>query len=168
MSPVKFMPEKFEGRHVLFALIAFFGLMFLANGIFVYYALGTFNGNETTDAYRKGLNYNKRIAQDDAQTARGWKPAARYDAGAGRLVVEIQNRQGRNVAGLKISAEIRRPVNNTYDQSVSLAETQAARYIAPLDLAPGRWTLSAKVFGPGGEGKPAFRFRQRFWVKESP
>jgi hypothetical protein len=31
------------GRHVLLALIGFFGLMLIANGFFVYFALATFS-----------------------------------------------------------------------------------------------------------------------------
>jgi len=162
------MPEKIEGRHALFALLSFFAVMFLANGIFVYYAIGTFNGIETTDAYRKGLNYNKRIALDAEQTARGWKQVARYDAASRQLVVEVKSRQGRNIAGLRITAEIRRPVNDSQDQLVPLLETKTARYTAPVDLAPGRWTVSVVVFAPGDTGKQAFRYRQRLWVKESP
>ena len=49
----RLFPERIEGRHVLLALLGFFGFMLLANGIFLYYAVGTFNGFETTDAYRK-------------------------------------------------------------------------------------------------------------------
>ena len=32
------------GRHVALMLAAFFGLMFAVNGVFVYFALGSFSG----------------------------------------------------------------------------------------------------------------------------
>jgi len=60
-----------EGRHVLMALIGFFGVMFLVNGIFVYFAVATFSGGDTSDPYRKGLHYNETLQAADRQAERG-------------------------------------------------------------------------------------------------
>ena len=35
-----------QGRHVLIGLLIFFGVMFVANGLLVYYAVGTFSGGD--------------------------------------------------------------------------------------------------------------------------
>jgi nitrogen fixation protein FixH len=165
MSTVRFFPERIEGRHVLFALLAFFGVMLIVNGIFLYYAVGTFNGFETADAYRKGLTYNERIASDTAQAAKGWKPVARYEAEGQKLIVEIRDRQGKGISGLNISGEVRHPVTDNQDQTVTLREIAPARYSAPLKLPPGQWIFSAKISRPG---EAAFRIKQRLWVKETP
>ena len=61
-----------EGRHVLIGLVAFFGVMLVANGIFVYYALETFAGGDTSDPYRKGMHYNETLAEAARQDERGW------------------------------------------------------------------------------------------------
>ena len=168
MNAVRLFPKRIEGRHVLIGLLAFFGVMLLANGIFLYYALGTFNGFETSQAYRKGLTYNTRIAADEIQAARGWQPVARYDDDKDRLVVEVRDRRGQSVAGLVISGEIRRPVTDAADQPVTLAEVTPARYAAPVKLAAGQWILAVEIIEPGGSKKTVFRFKQRLWVKEAP
>ena len=50
----KWFPKGIAGRHVLSALIAFFGVMFIANGFLVYYAVSTFSGGERPNPYRSG------------------------------------------------------------------------------------------------------------------
>ncbi len=165
MSAVRFFPQKIEGRHVLFALFAFFGVMFIVNGIFLYYAVGTFNGFETKDAYRRGLTYNERIATQAAQTARGWKPKAHYEAKAKKLIFELRDAQGKGVAGLTISGLVRHPVTDKQDQNVSLKESTPARYSVSLELPPGQWIFSGRATGIGGS---VFHFKQRLWVKGNP
>lgn len=60
------------GRRILIGLSAFFLSVFAANGIMVFYALSTFDGVETDDAYRKGRAYNHVLEADAAQNALGW------------------------------------------------------------------------------------------------
>ena len=163
---MKLLPQKIAGRHVLFALFAFFGVMLLVNGIFLYYAVGTFNGIETRDAYRKGLNYNERIASEAAQVLSGWKLVAQYTGERQELIVEMRDGSGRGLAGLSISGEIRRPVTDNEDQRITLHEIAPARYAAPLKLTAGQWIFSAEVSRPGASGVTAFRFKRRLWVKE--
>ncbi len=165
MSAARFFPARIEGRHVLFALFAFFGLMFIVNGIFLYYAVGTFNGFETRDAYRRGLTYNERIASEAAQTVRGWKPQVHYEAKAQTLNVHVHDKQGKGVTGLAISGLVRHPVTDKQDHEVKFHEIAPARYSAPLELPPGQWIFAGKATRPGGT---AFRFKQRLWVKVSP
>lgn len=167
MSMPRLIPECIEGRHVLLALLGFFGIMFLVNGIFLYYAVGTFNGFETRDAYRTGLNYNARIASDEAQASLGWRPLARYEGEAGRIVVEVRDTRGRAVAGLSVSGEVRRPATDKEDNTVVLAEVSPGRYEAPISLAAGRWVLSAQAF-EGGRSAATFRMKQRLWVRDGP
>ncbi len=165
MSAIRLIPEKIEGRHVLIWLLVFFGVMLLANGIFLYYAVGTFNGFETADAYRKGLTYNERIAEDTAQSVQGWQPAARYEEERGELIVTVRDAQGRGVAGLSISGEVRRPATDRDDRPVILHETAPARYAAAFELAAGQWILLARIVEPGTSGARMHRFKQRFSVK---
>ncbi len=168
MSETKRKSKELTGRHVLYGLFAFFGVMLIANGFFLYYALGTFNGFETKNAYQRGLTYNTRIAADAAQTARGWKAMAHHDGGAGELVLEVRDRSGSDLAGLTISGEVRRPATDREDQSVRFREISPARYVAPAKLGAGQWVLSVEMREPGSAGEPAFRFKKRVWVEETP
>ena len=77
------------GRHVLIALVAFFGVMLIANGIFVYFAVATFSGGDTSNAYRKGLDYNETLAAAERQAERGWHSEIAYDAKEGKLFASV-------------------------------------------------------------------------------
>ncbi|MHA1523713.1 MAG: FixH family protein [Alphaproteobacteria bacterium] len=168
MSVARLCPKKFEGRHVLFALLAFFGVTFVVNGIFLYYAVGTFNGFDTIDAYRKGVTYNERIALDVAQAALGWQPVARYDNGAQKLVVEVRDGQGRAITGLIIAGQMRRPVTDAQDRAIALRESTPGLYTVPVPLDAGQWDFSGRISQSHAPDQTAFRFKQRLWVGKSP
>ena len=80
MSGTAWFANEIRGRHVLIGMIAFFGLIFLANGIFLYYALTTFGGGDTGSPYRSGLHYNETLAEAARAAERGWKAELTYDA----------------------------------------------------------------------------------------
>ena len=61
------LTKELKGRHVLMVLCGFFVVMFVVNGIFVYFALATFSGGDTSNPYRKGLHYNEMLAADERQ-----------------------------------------------------------------------------------------------------
>lgn len=164
MSRWRLFPERLEGRHILFGLLMFFGVMFAANGVFLYYAVGTFNGFETRDAYRRGLEYNMRIASDAEQSERGWRPSVRYDAAKKSLVLDIRDKARRGVAGLGIRGEIRRPATDRQDREVELTEVAPGRYETPLELEPGQWVFMAQLSEPGS-ADISYRLKQRLWVK---
>ena len=50
--------KELTGRHVLYMILGFFGVVLLANVVFVYLAMDTFTGLATEGAYVKGLSYN--------------------------------------------------------------------------------------------------------------
>lgn len=165
MSARRFIPERIEGRHVLIALLAFFGVMLAVNGAFTYYAVKTFTGFDTRDAYRTGLRYNERIAAERLQIARGWQPVLRYERDARRLLLEVRDRNGRLVSGLTVTGRIGRPVTDAADRTLQWREIAPAQYAAMLDLAPGQWTVEARIARAGGGAEPAHRLRQRLLVR---
>ena len=62
-------PARITGRHVLFAMLAFFAVVIGVNATMITYAVGTFSGEEEADAYRKGLDYNQTLARRSAEAA---------------------------------------------------------------------------------------------------
>lgn len=111
--------ERLDGRHVLAGLIAFFAVVAFANAIFVYFALTTFGGIDTEDAYRRGLAYNATIAEAYQQSALGWQTSLTYDNAKGALRLTIADREGGPVAGLSISGRLSRPATSRQDLTFS-------------------------------------------------
>lgn len=155
-----------KGRHVLLALFAFFGLMLIANGIFVYYALATFGGGDTSSPYQKGLHYNDTIAEASRQAERGWATKITYRAGA--LVLELRDRQQQPVRFMRLAGVVERPATDRQDIAVDLREVEPGHYVGDTTLAPGQWVvqLHSEELLPNGD--PAYRLKQRLYVEALP
>lgn len=163
MNMIRLLPQPIEGRHVLYALLAFFGVMLAANGAFLYFAIGTFNGFDTQDAYRTGLHYNDRIAAEHAQLERGWRHKVAYERSAKQLVVTLANASGAPVRGLTAKGGLRRPVTDKADLPVSLTETAPGRYTMPVDLTAGQWVLLLELRDIASP--EPYRLKRRLWVE---
>ncbi len=166
MSGDVWFRDGINGRHVLMGFIAFFGVIFLANGIFLYYALDTFGGGDTADPYRKGLAYNETLAEAARQDAQGWRTDLSY--AAGRLSLALHDRDGHELQGRRVQATLGRPATDAQDVTLNLDEMQPGVYAAAIPLSPGQWVVSATADDPGMPGSPPFRLKQRLIVPETP
>ncbi len=167
MKTARWFEGGIDGRHVLLALIVFFGVMLVANGALVYYALNTFSGGDRPDPYRSGLRYNETIAADARQTALGWESLLAYDDAAGRLTLRFSDESGQPVTGLALEATLGRPATDRDDRPVAFRETEAGVYAADVVLPPGSWVISLATSG-AGEGDPVYRLRRRLFVADRP
>lgn len=156
-----------KGRHVLMGLIGFFGVMLIANGLFVYFALSTFTGSDS-DPYRRGLHYNDTLAAAEHQAEKGWQPSLSYDAAKRHLSLGLTDNQSRPVTGLQIEALVGRPVTDKEDHSLSLIEEASGVYSADIELAPGQWVISAAISDEPSSGTPAYQLKQRLSVGATP
>jgi nitrogen fixation protein FixH len=154
-----------QGRHVLAALVAFFGVMMLVNAIFVYFAVATFSGGDTSKPYQKGLDYNQTIYADAAQTEHGWK--AELDYRADTLTIRFVDRTGAPVTSLDVAVELTRPTTDKDDRRLILKEVSEGRYSAAIALPEGLWVVSA-TSGPKDEGGGAYRLKRRLYVAGTP
>jgi nitrogen fixation protein FixH len=157
-----------EGRHVLGGLAGFFGVMLLANAIFVYFAVATFSGGDTSKPYQKGLDYNQTLEADALQGARGWQSEVAYDDKTGVFSLSVQDREGAPVGGLHIGAKLGRPATDMDDRHVVLKEASTGVYAASVDLAPGLWVISITSREAGEDGAGAYRLKRRLFVAERP
>lgn len=165
------------GRHVLFLFLAFFGVIFLVNGIFLFRALGTYTGVVSDEPYRKGLAYNERIEADKRQQALGWRHAVTMNLG-GRLVISLTDTDGNAVEGATVNATVGRPSTNVDDKTITLAEGRPGTYeglVGPH--APGNWMVSLAISGApettrdgsmardNTQADVVYRAKERIWLK---
>jgi len=158
--------REITGRTVLLSLIAFFGVVFLVNGIFYWFASDSWTGLSTEDAYRKGIAFNDELARADAQRLLGWTAETDYVSGvpgAGRLTFALRTEDGRPVRDRVVSATFRRPVAEGIDFSAVLNSDETGRYVADIaPPAPGQWDVRIEVGRPGA---PPFLVETRIWSK---
>lgn len=157
-----------SGRHVLFGLIAFFAIVFVADSILIYKAVSTFGGLETEDAYRKGLAYNDRIAAANAQAKRGWRDQLIYLPQTKRLRIALLDRDGAGVSDLTITASLGRPATSRFDRELSFVQTGPGIYEAAVPaIEPGWWMI--KVHANRNAHDPlnatVYEAKRRLWIK---
>jgi nitrogen fixation protein FixH len=156
--------KQITGKHVLFILFAFFGVMLAVNGVFVYFATATFSGVSTEDAYRKGLHYNETIAAFQVQQATGWHSAVSLDGPALRL--EMQDASGRPIDGLMIEGTLERPATNQEVRTLTFHGAGNGLYSADVaNLANGQWQLQAEARAADASQIPPYKVTARIWQK---
>lgn len=168
MGGTAWFANEIRGRHVLIGMIAFFGVIFLANGIFLYYALTTFGGGEKGSPYRSGLRYNETIAEASRAAERGLQGRLSYDGTSGILSLVVRDKNGEPVAGLHFDADVGRPATDREDLSAKLREIGSGNYVAELILAPGQWVVQLQSQELSREAEPTYRLKQRVIVPEAP
>jgi nitrogen fixation protein FixH len=152
------------GRQVLVGIIAFFTLIFTVNGFMIYKAMSTFGGLETADAYRRGLDYNRRVAAGEAQARQGWRDDMAFSAQTNGLSFRLADRDGGPVSGLQAAVTIGRPATDRFDLNVALRERAPGLYEADVGaLEPGAWVVGFTAARDSG-GSPLYESRRRLWV----
>ncbi len=146
--------KKITGRHVLFMMLGFFAAIVAVNGIFTYFAVASFSGLETEQAYLKGLDYNRTLTAAAQQRDRGWQvvlqegqeAAAEGEGRLHRFDLSYLSPQGEPLEGLAVLLELRRPGSESGDRRVSLADLGEGRYGGLVELpAQGQWKIRAEA-----------------------
>jgi len=143
-------PFELTGRHVLFAVIAFFGIIIAVNFVFVKLAVQSFPGEQVEKSYYQGLNYNETLAEKARQAELGWRfQLVNGTAGAGAgapLEVILLNREGRPVVDAVLEGELARPTSDEGLQQLGFTHLGEGRYRSDVEgLAPGAWDLTLKA-----------------------
>lgn len=162
-----------SGRHVLIAMVAFFGVIFAVNGVLLWQAVATHSGLVASEPYRKGLGYNRRIEADERQQSLGWTTLATVERSHG-VSITLLDRLGEPVTGLQLVGTIGRPSTGHRDLALRFFEQAPGRYVAPVSgLDAGAWLLSVGAHAAGnerdGEGSSisddaVYRMKRRLWL----
>ncbi len=163
-------PRRLTGRQVLWILVGAFGLIFAVNGTMAWLAEKSFPGLVSNDAYREGLQYNRKLAERAAQQALGWQADVSVSgSGATRLVTaSFRDRDGSPLAGMTVNARLMRPVVAGFDRDFALAEAAPGIYRA--EIAPGalgNWRLVVNAVRPALRTRPAehWHMERELWLK---
>lgn len=155
------------GRHVLAAMLAFFGVIIVADATMIYKAVTTFGGVDNANAYRDGLAYNARIASADRQARLGWQDSVEILPNPQRVRVAMIDAKGQAPSNLRVQVTIGRPATIRADAVLPLAEVAPGIFEAALpDVGEGTWIATVRAFQAGGDGaEPVYQNRRRLWVK---
>lgn len=154
------VPRPITGRTVLACLIAFFGVVFLANAILVRAAVSTFSGVETSSSYQAGLAFARESAAAHAQDGLHWQVKMRVRHAGGKTLTEIDvlDASGRPLSGLIATVHLAHPNDRREDQNVDLSETAAGQFRGTAGPVIGQRDVIIELFR---DGERLFRSRNR-------
>jgi nitrogen fixation protein FixH len=148
------------GRTVLICFLAFFGVVFAANIVFVRLAVSTFGGVETESSYKAGLAFGRDTQAARAQEARHWQvDASVTQDGAGtRIIVTARDAQGEALPTLEATVQLAHPTSRRDDAPVTMSQTGPGRFEGHTTAQSGQRDLVIEL-RRGGER--VFRSKSR-------
>lgn len=151
-------PFVVRGWHVAAGVVAFFALVVGVDAAFLVMAYRTHPGQVAPRPYEAGLIYNAELERLRVQDALGWRAGA--EARPTGLDVLMQDREGRPLTGLKMSATLQRPATEQGRAEVVLRETAPGQYGADRALS-GAW--DARIEAVDGAGRAFVAERRLTW-----
>lgn len=126
-------------------LIGFFGTMFIANAFFVWFALSTHTGNQDTNAYEEGLNYNQVLEQARKQELLGWHFNVDIMSD-GTLLVSLFDKDGTPLKNSQVEAMLFNPTSDQDDRAIEVLDIADGQFSLSYNgIAHGQWELRLKV-----------------------
>ena len=162
-------PRQFRltGWHVFLLMCAFFGFMFIVNGIFLWAALSSFPGEDQQKSYLQGIHYNDAIAARRIQEEQGWSaqiglmPSESGD----RLVIRLLDKEGRPLGVEAVEAQIRRTVTGENDIPLELQRGGDGDYFADMPLLDkGVWEARVQAGVPYGNDQVEFTANKKLII----
>ncbi len=142
------MAREFTGRHMAAVTVGAFGVIIAVNLFMASKAVGTFSGVEAQNTYYASQNFDRNRK---AQQALGWQVADSYRDG--QLALSFTH--GDTPAAVAdLTVVVGRSTQRASDQ-IPVFIRDNGRFIAPLELAPGKWLLRIEAVAEDGT-----RFRQ--------
>lgn len=131
-----------RGIHVLWGILAFFGVMIAVQTVFVVQAVRTFPGEEVEKSYVQGLDYNQTLERRAIQRRLGWTAQAGLEADSA-LVVRLNDASAQPLESLQVTARARHPGGP--EDVIKLVERRAGEYAAPIAVTPGRLKVTIEA-----------------------
>jgi nitrogen fixation protein FixH len=157
--------RELTGKHVLFCLLGFFGVVFAVNGVLVKAATSTFGGVETSSSYKAGLMFEQDVARAEQQDGLHWQVGGKIARDkAGEAVLDISTRDAKGIPLTDITARARlaHPADERLDHVIALDRTSAGLFHGEAQAQSGQWELIVDLYR--GETR-VFRSRSRVTLR---
>lgn len=152
---------RLTGRHVLFSMIAFFGLIIAVNLTMATFASMTWPGLVVANSYVESQRFNERLEQARQQKALGY--ALDFEQTSDILTLALRDIDGNGVQILGGTVHIGRPVTRTEDRLIDVPAAPDGVVSMPDALAPGLWVADVALLL---ENDRVWRFETRFSVRD--
>lgn len=133
-------PQQFTGRHMLMAMLGFFGVIVTVNVVMAVSASTTWTGLVVPNSYVASQEFQAKQDAAVRQRALGWHAELAF--ADGRISLTVVDGAGLAIELGKVTLQVNRPVGGHDDQQLVLARSERGAYEAPLQLASGVWELN--------------------------
>jgi len=159
MPPPITQPKPFTGRHMLFAMLAFFGVIIVVNLTLAVFANKSWTGLVVKNSYVASQVFNRELEQARIQAARGWTGSITYRDGS--IVLSLVDKAGQPVLLDTSIVQIGRPAFEQVDHQVAMLHQGNGIYHANDMLKPGIWQISVR----GTSSRGDYRLDTRLIIK---
>ena len=147
--------QRAPGWYIPWLFVAFFGLVFTANGVMVYIATSTYTGLETENHFIKGIKYNQSLDGARAQAERAWKVDLGFEQTEplkGIVAVTLHDKHGNLLKDSTVTVRFIRPTAEGHDFEMELPYLGEGRYASPVELPlPGQWDIRLTIVNAAGD-----------------
>jgi nitrogen fixation protein FixH len=139
---------RIEGKHVLFGMVAFFGVIIGVNVTLAVLANTSWTGLSVENGYVASQHFNADLAAARRQAELGWK--AEFGYRDTQLELVLADIRGLPLSGFAVEVELERPSTDKDDRRLTLVESRPGVYAAAGPLKSGQWDADVRIRGSAG------------------
>ena len=155
-----FQPTEFTGKHMLGAMVAFFGVIITVNLIMARFAVTTWSGLVVPNTYVASQQFNAKAAESRAIAALGY--SVELNSSSDGLSIRLTDSSGAPAVADSVVVDLRRPVGTDQDRYMQLSGGSDGVYRGAGELAEGEWI--ATVTATSGD-QTIYKRGHRFHVR---
>jgi len=129
----------FTGRHMLGAMVAFFGVIVAVNLTMATFAMKSWTGLVVQNSYVASQEFNDRAEAGRARAALGWQSELAYSNG--ELRYRLKHDNGSAVALADVEVGLGRPAYEADDMTIVLAPMGDGGFGSNVRLGDGQWIV---------------------------
>lgn len=136
-------PREFTGRHMLYIMLAFFGVIITVNVTMATLANTTWTGLVVPNSYIASQEFNGKAAAGRAQAALGW--TSEWTIADGEFVYRLADANGRAIPIDRATATFRRPAHEGEDLTIELRALPGGGVAGAVAPADGAWMIEVNA-----------------------
>lgn len=141
-------PKEFTGKHMLAIMLAFFGVIFVANFTMAYFAFSSWTGLVVKNSYVASQQFNEKTAELE-KAAFGVTATINYSDN--QLKISLKNIGGHTIQATNVVVTLGRPSHEREDRTIALSPVGSGLYSAAFKLGEGQWAGLVSAAIPGHE-----------------
>ncbi|WP_315918611.1 FixH family protein [Mesorhizobium sp. SP-1A] len=130
---------EFTGWHMLFVMVAFFGVVIAVNLTMATFARTSWTGLVVENTYVASQQFNRKAEEGRAQAALRWKGALTLAKGSIRY--ELSDASGNRIVPRAVTMAFRHPAYEAHDRTLQLEKGADGAFQSNETVRDGAWIV---------------------------